>query len=138
MQLIRKSRAFSIIELLAVLAVIGVMMALLAPRIMKLFTGGKVSATEQQLQSIQSTIMTYALRTGKYPRSLSELTRKAAKTTNYTGPFLDEDKEMNDAWGNPIQYNYPPRRFKNQFKKYELYSFGADEEESEDDPRLGE
>lgn len=140
MTLSRRSNAgFSIVELMVVIGVIGLLLLVLGPQIRKLMGGGEKAATKSQMQTIQSTILSFRAETGRFPTSLNEMTDKGARASGFTGPFLEE-KDLVDSFkaANPFVYNKPPRRFKDKYKYWELYSFGANGVEGADNPHIGE
>ena len=60
-------RAFSLFEMLIVLAIIGLLAALVAPRLAGVFTGGQVKQTKAQLQLLTGAIEKFHLDMLRYP-----------------------------------------------------------------------
>lgn len=127
--------AFTLIELILVVAIIGVLAAMALPR----FTGrakqAKISVARTDiLANIATALDMYELDNGRYPTTDQGLKALRTKPTsspeprNWNGPYLKRIPV--DPWGNPYKYIYPSRRDK---LDYELYSLGPDGIESEDD-----
>jgi general secretion pathway protein G len=110
----RASRGFSLLELTLVIAIIGVLTAVVAFSLGGLGGRAKVRATEASLSTIQTSIKSYHLEYSSYPPDL--LTLVSAK-------YLDRDKPLNDGWSKPFYYD-PRGRSKEQ--PYVLMSAGED------------
>jgi general secretion pathway protein G len=114
---------FTLIEILIVIAIIGVLAALFIPRLMKQQEGASMSVAHIKLKQIQGDINRYKLDIGRYPSSLMDLVErpqdeKAAK--KWREPYLDELPE--DPWGQDFIYQKTP----GSTHPYELYSEGPE------------
>jgi general secretion pathway protein G len=115
---------YSLIELLIVLAIIGLIMGLVGPRVLGYLETSKVKSARLQIDNFSKALDLYFLDAGRYPATsegLEALVRKPAATVNWSGPYLKGDKVPVDPWGN--RYNY---RAPGEHGRYDLYSFGAD------------
>lgn len=101
---------FTLVELIIVLAIIGLIMALVAPRLMEQFDKSKVVTARAQLRSLESALMSMRLDIDRYPSSaegLSLLQRPAADVAeSWQGPYLAADVPK-DPWGRAFIYREP-------------------------------
>lgn len=132
----RKSKyrqGFTLIELLIVMAIIGMLAALVGPNIIKQFSGTKVEAARAQISSMTTALDAYRLDIGKYPSNLEALIRNSGNSKMWKGPYLrvKENKLPVDPWGNEYHYRKPGKAGRD----FDLYSYGADGKEggNEDD-----
>lgn len=113
---------FSLVELLVVLAIIGLIAALAGPRVLRYLGSSQVSTTQTQMQNVSSALELYFIDNGKYPsveEGLLALIQKPNSARTWAGPYLKKDASIQDAWGNRFQYNLVGNQF-------QLKSFGRD------------
>jgi general secretion pathway protein G len=99
--------AFTLVELLVVLAIIGLIAALVAPQVLRYLGSARVETTRAQLKNIGSALELYYLDSGKYPSSdlgLSALVAAPGDGSVWNGPYLKGDAALKDAWGNKFAY----------------------------------
>jgi general secretion pathway protein G len=119
----RKS-GFTLIEMLVVIAIIGLLMALVGPRVLNYLNESKVKNARIQIQSFASALNVFHLDAGRYPSSaegLAALVRPTAGVPGWNGPYLKGGTVPKDPWGTPYFYRSP-----GQHGPYDLISFGAD------------
>lgn len=118
----RRQHGFTLIELLIVMAIIGMLAALVGPSLMERLGGSKRDAASAQITMLGQALDAYKLDIGKYPKSLDALLKDSGNKL-WNGPYLKKTSLPDDPWGNQYQYRYPGRHNK---KAYELFSYGAD------------
>ena len=136
-QTARATRGFTLLEILVVLAIIGLLVTLAVSNIDQVFGNAKAKTAEIFVkQSMKVPLTSYRMQMGDYP-STSEglqalITAPANRADRWKGPYLNESKLPEDPWGRPYQYRYPGTHNK---MSYDLFSFGPDGQESDDDIR---
>jgi general secretion pathway protein G len=124
--LIRKERCeegFTLIELMIVLFILGLLAALVAPRLMGRVGKAKQKTAQAQIQLLATALDLLHLDVGRYPTSeegLQALREKKDNLPSWGGPYLDK-QVPNDPWGRPFIYKFP-----GEHGPYDLYSLGAD------------
>jgi general secretion pathway protein G len=115
---------YSLIELLIVLAIIGLIVGLIGPRVLNYLETSKVKSARLQSDNFAKSLDLFFLDTGRYPTTaegLEALVQKPAAVAAWAGPYLKGSKAPADPWGN--RYNY---RSPGEHGRYDLYSYGAD------------
>jgi len=121
---IRKNSGFTLIEILVVITILGILGALVIPKIMDRPNDARVSATKQQIADTVQALNLYKLDSGSYPNSsqgLAALVQKpsSGKIPPNWRPYMD--KLPKDAWGNEMQYRAPGLH-----GEIDVFSLGAD------------
>lgn len=112
-------QGFSLLELLIVIAIMGLIVSLVAPEMFSKLDSSKQKTAVAQMKMLQTSIDTYRLDVGDFPASLDELIKSDKK--GWDGPYLPKDVPL-DPWGNPYVIVKPGEN--NQ--PYQLMSYGAD------------
>ena len=125
----QRRHAFTLVEMLLVVAIIGTLAALVIPKIAGTGEHSKEVAARADIKGgIKTALDRYEIDNGSYPRSLNDLVQAPSDAKHWSGPYLDSVPV--DPWGNPYIYYYPG---KHSPAGYDLLSMGLDDKEGTDD-----
>jgi general secretion pathway protein G len=124
---LNKNQGFTLIELLIVMAIIGMLAAIVGPKLFNKFVGAQRDATASQISGFDQALSAYRLDVGKYPDNLEALIKNDG-SKRWKGPYLQKQSIPKDPWGNEYQYRKPGQHNND----YDLFSFGADGQEGGD------
>ncbi len=123
---LRNSRGFTLIELMVVIIILGLLAALVAPKMFGRVGEAKQKSTKAQIELFGTALDSLRLDVGRYPTTsegLQALRAQPSGMDKWNGPYLPKEIPL-DPWGNPYYYQSPGNHF-----DYDLYSFGADNAE---------
>jgi general secretion pathway protein G len=122
----RRSKGFTLIEIMVVVVIMGVLAALVVPRLMGRADDARVLAAKQDIATLMQSLKLYRLDNQRFPSTEQGLQSLVARPTvaplppNWkTGGYLDRLNK--DPWGNPYQYLTPGLH-----GEVDVFSYGAD------------
>ena len=122
----RRIRAFTLIEVMVVIAILAVLAALIVPKVMSRPDEARVVAARQDIASLLQALKLYRLDNLRHPTTEQGLAALVTRPTlapvppNWKpGGYLE--RLPRDPWGNPYQYLSPGLR-----GEVDVFSFGAD------------
>jgi general secretion pathway protein G len=121
---------FTLLEILVVLAIIGLLAGLAITNVDKIFGGAQGSTVALQVRdSMRTPLTSYRIAMGDYPSTAEGLnaliSAPSSKAERWHGPYLEPPKIPIDPWGEPLQYAYPGTKNKGS---YDLWSKGPDKQ----------
>jgi len=115
---------FTLIEMLVVLVIIGLIMGLVAPRVLGYLSDARTKAARLQIESFSNSLDLYYLDVGRYPTTqegLTALVKRPASVDVWNGPYLKGGTVPMDPWRNAYAYVSPGTH-----GAYDLMSYGSD------------
>ena len=119
----RRAGGFTLLELLVVVAIIGLLVGYVAPRYFSQVGKSEVNVTKAQIDALEKALDQYRLDTGRYPTTelgLAALITRPANELKWNGPYLKKAVPP-DPWGKDYVYKIPGER-----GDYDLFSYGKD------------
>ena len=117
------NKGFTLIELLIVMVIIGLLAALVAPKMFGKLEKSKTKIAQAQMSLFETALDSYRLDVGYYPtteQGLQALRTKPNGVAKWDGPYLPKDIPL-DPWGHPYIYSSP-----GEHGEYDIISYGAD------------
>jgi len=113
---------FSLVELLVVLAIIGMIASLVTPQVLGYLGRAKGETARIQVKNIAQAVELYYLDLGGYPTSEQGLAALVQPTgPGWRGPYVRDARGLTDPWGRAYLYRSPGSQ-----GPYEVYSLGSD------------
>jgi general secretion pathway protein G len=123
--------AFTLVELMLVVTIIGILAALVIPKIAGKGEQARETAAHADIYGgIKTALDSFEVDNGYYPKSLQDLIQQPSNAKNWRGPYLDPATLPIDPWGNAYVYYFPG---KHNRTGYDLLSMGQDGKEGTDD-----
>lgn len=122
----RAARGFTLIEIMVVVVIMGVLAALVVPKLLSRTSESRVAAAKVDIATIMQSLKLYKLDNQRYPTTEQGLQALREKPTSgpaangwKAGGYLE--KMPKDPWGNPYQFLSPGIK-----GEVDVYSLGAD------------
>ncbi|GLS97327.1 type II secretion system major pseudopilin GspG [Piscinibacter gummiphilus] len=120
----RRSPGFTLLELLVVMAIIGLLAAYVGPKYFSQLGQSEHKVARAQVEAFAKALDTYRLDNGHYPSSaqgLAALVSRPAAAPRWNGPYLGKAVPL-DPWGRPYHYRQPGT----QGREVDVVSYGND------------
>ncbi|MCR6654619.1 MAG: type II secretion system major pseudopilin GspG [Opitutus sp.] len=128
-------RAFTLLEIMIALAILGLLVGLAVTNLDTIFGGAQAKTAQLFVsESIKLPLTSYRIQMGDYPSTAEGLQALVAAPANrgdqWRGPYLEGGKVPLDPWGEPYGYRYPGVKNKHS---YDVFSKGPDRTEGTKD-----
>lgn len=105
----QRSGGFSLLEMLVVLVIMGLLVALVLPRVTGNIGKGRLQTTRAQIEMLSSAVTQFYMDTNRYPtveEGLGALLRRPENVaeSKWKGPYLEKDFIPKDGWGHDFEY----------------------------------
>jgi general secretion pathway protein G len=119
---LNNKKGFTLVELIVVMVILGMLAALVFPKLLPKVGKGKQSAAKTQIELLGQALDQFRLDTGRYPTTAEGLNvlQTDPGLPGWDGPYLKKGVP-NDPWGRPYHYESPGTH-----GDYDLISYGAD------------
>jgi general secretion pathway protein G len=111
-------KGFTLIEILIVVAIIGLIASLIAPNLIGQFQKSKEEITKAQIETLSAAVQSFLLDVGRLPTGLGELI--SSTDPKWRGPYLSKNRLPQDPWNRDYQYKAP-----GDHGPFDLYSLGT-------------
>ncbi|MBX9665295.1 type II secretion system major pseudopilin GspG [Novosphingobium sp.] len=118
---------FTLLELLVVLAILGLLYAIVGPQVIRYISSSKSETAGVQVKNVDAALKLLRLDTGRYPSAqegLQALVTQPPGMADWRGPYLPNTAALTDPWGNPYRYTNPGKH-----GEIDVYSLGSDNAE---------
>jgi general secretion pathway protein G len=105
-----RREGFTLLELLIVLAILGLLAWIATPPVLRYVESGRVTTTRVQIQSLSQALGFYSQDVGQYPTTeegLAALLAAPPNTPKWNGPYINKADGLVDPWGHPFHYKFP-------------------------------
>lgn len=121
----RKEEAgFTLLELLVVLAILGLLYAIVGPQVIRYLGSSKSQTAAIQVKNVASALQLYKLDAGNFPTNdegLKALVQAPPSASMWNGPYLADSSALTDPWGHPYQMLTPGKH-----GEVDVFTLGSD------------
>lgn len=123
----RPEGGFTLLELLVVLAILGLLAAIIAPQVIKYLGTSRTQTAKVQINNVVAALELFRLDVGRYPtpqEGLKGLVDAPQTANGWNGPYLKKESALVDPWGSPYLYKVP-----GEHGEVDVFSLGSDKQQ---------
>lgn len=114
-----RERGFSLMELMVVIAILGILATVVVKNVMPSLGKGKVTGAQTSIKSLKEAVTMFYMNNSRLPDSLEVLTQPDPE--NFNEPYIQDSDSLIDPWKTPYEYTIEGGR------KFKIISLGADQ-----------
>jgi general secretion pathway protein G len=106
----QRRTGFTLLELLVVLAILGLLAAIVGPQVIRYLGNSKTQTASVQVKNLAAGLELFRLDAGRYPspeEGLQALMTQPANVPVWNGPYMGQASALIDPWGNPYRFKAP-------------------------------
>ena len=103
----RNEAGYTLTEMLVVIAIIGLLAAVLTPMLGGQLARARVKAAKLELETVSVSLESFRSDVGRYPTAsegLGALVQMSPPIDGWLGPYVRSKANLNDPWGHPLEY----------------------------------
>lgn len=119
-----RQNGFTLLELLVVLAIMGLLAAIVGPQVIKYLGTSRTQTAKVQVKNVASALELFRLDAGRFPtpeEGLQALVTAPASVAAWNGPYLQQSAALTDPWARPYRFATPGKH-----GEVDVWSFGSD------------
>jgi general secretion pathway protein G len=123
----RGEAGFTLLEMLVVLAILGLLAAIVAPQVLRYLGTSRSQVAKVQIENISAAVDHFQLDVGRDPtpeEGLDALVKPPPNAPNWNGPYLKKPSALIDPWGQKYVYASPGKH-----GEVDVYTLGSDHAE---------
>ena len=119
---VARVRAFTLIEMMAVVIIIGLLAVAIGPKFFGQVNKAQVTRAQKDIETLTSAVTLYKFNTGQFPSDLQDLLSEPSEVSGWAGPYLNKKGGIKDPWDKRYEYVVPGR----DGREFDIWSYGQD------------